>query len=319
MAEKRQTALGVARERFVEGLPAKAREVKASLALLAGTPEGERPRDELRRRLHALYASAQVFRIEPLADALKEGIASIDAVRGQRRGFLQDEIDALTRLASALPALGAGEAVTLAGASSLPPKPSARRWQGLDRVISVLVVDDPPGHARVQAMLGPDRFEVLPAEDAEEALRLARSAAPDVVLADHGLATDEGANLIERLRDDPLTDFVPVVLLLPPGSPLDPIAVREAGADEALVKPFDAARLLKTLARVAESLAGAQGASTLAGELTVEEIADRLADEVKRGLVEAAAQGRDLEIPLGDGTPLMAAAWSAIGDRKSVV
>src|SRR5688500_1262330 len=106
MAERRQTALGVARARFVEGLPRKTREVRASLALLAGTPDEERPREELRRRLHALYASAQVFRIEPLAQALKEAIVNIDAVRDQRRGFSQEEIDVLATLAATLPGLG---------------------------------------------------------------------------------------------------------------------------------------------------------------------------------------------------------------------
>ncbi|MCZ7682520.1 MAG: hypothetical protein M5U28_28480 [Sandaracinaceae bacterium] len=95
----------MARARFVEGLPRKAREVRASLALLAGTPDEERPREELRRRLHALYASAQVFRIEPLAAALKEALAQIDAVRDERRGFSQDELDALATLAATLPAL----------------------------------------------------------------------------------------------------------------------------------------------------------------------------------------------------------------------
>jgi len=90
----------------VEGLPRKAREVKASVALLAGTPEEERPREELRRRLHALYASAQVFRLEPLAGALKDVLALIDKVREQRRGFSQEELDRLANLAATLPSLG---------------------------------------------------------------------------------------------------------------------------------------------------------------------------------------------------------------------
>src|SRR5258706_15324590 len=99
MAERRQTALGVARARFVEGLPRKAREVKASVALLAGTPDEERPREELRRRLHALYASAQVFRLETLADAIKSVLTLIDRVREERRGFAQEDLDRLANLA----------------------------------------------------------------------------------------------------------------------------------------------------------------------------------------------------------------------------
>jgi DNA-binding response OmpR family regulator len=340
MAERRQTALGVARARFVDGLARKTREVRASLALLAGTPDEERPREELRRRLHALYASAQVFRIEPLAAALKEAIANIDAVRDQRRGFSQDEIDVLATLASTLPGLGkAGgdlgaaanelitEPETLAPPppSSVPPKPESvfpskapkptkpKKHSAVETVISVLVVDEPEQHARVRAALPPDRFEVLAAADPEEALRLARSGAPDLVLADRAIVLKPGVDLIGRLREDPLTDFVPVVLLLPPGAPLDPIAVREAGADEAMVKPLDAQTVLRTVERVTRMLGGPAGASTLTGDLTLEEIAERIGDEVKRGIVEAAEKGRDVAVPVGDGTTLLAAAWSTIG------
>lgn len=340
MAERRQTALGVARARFVEGLPRKTREVRASLALLAGTPDEERPREELRRRLHALYASAQVFRIEPLAAALKEAIANIDAVRDQRRGFSQEEIDVLATLAATLPGLGktgsdlgaaANEIIT--EPETMPPPPSApppkpdsiapsakapkptkpKRHSAVETVISVLVLDEPEQHARVRAALPPDRFEVLAAADPEEALRLARSGAPDLVLADRAIVLKPGVDLIGRLREDPLTDFVPVVLLLPPGAPLDPIAVREAGADEALVKPLDAPTVLKTVERVTRTLGGPAGASTLTGDLTLEEIAERIGDEVKRGIVEAAEKGRDVAVPVGDGTTLLAAAWSTIG------
>ena len=339
MSERRQTALGVARARFVEGLPRKAREVKASLALLTGTPDEDRPREELRRRLHALYASAQVFRIDPLANALKESLGLVDEVRSARRGFTQQELDVFANLAATLPALGhAGmtDAPSVSGLAA-PPPPSAARGSGtspgrshaptpmprthhsVETVVSVLVADAPEWQARVRAALPADRFEVMTASDSDEALRMARSGAPDVVLADRKLVLEPGADLVGRLREDPLTDFVPVILLLPPGSPLDPIAIREAGADEALVKPFSAETLLRTVARVTDTLAGPRGASTLTGDLTVEEIADRVADEVKRGLVEAAAKGKDLSIPVGDGTSLMAATWSAIGHIRAHV
>src|SRR5688500_1790138 len=117
---KEDTALGVARARFVEGLPRKASELKGAVALLAATPDNDRPREEMRRRLHALYASAQVFRIEPLANALRESIQRLDAARDQQRGLRQDDLDALATLAGTLPVLGGSGA---AGESSAPPPP----------------------------------------------------------------------------------------------------------------------------------------------------------------------------------------------------
>lgn len=333
MAERRQTALGVARARFVEGLPRKARELRASLALLAGTPDEERPREELRRRLHALYASAQVFRIEPLALALKDALAEIDEVRDARRGFTQDELDRLANLAATLPALGRDDEEP-PGTPSVPvgppepapapvsaprapppraPKPRAKAHGGVSTVVGVLVVDAPEAQAQVRAALPPERFEVVTASSADEGLRLARAAAPDVVLANRAIAVAPETDLIGRLRDDPLTDFVPVVLLVPAGAPVDPIAVRDAGADAALSKPLEPNAVLKTVERVASSLAGPAGASTLTGDLTVEELAEALAEEVKRGIVTAAEKGRDVAVPVGDGTELLAATWSAIG------
>ncbi|MBK8593971.1 MAG: hypothetical protein IPN77_33705 [Sandaracinaceae bacterium] len=44
--------------------------------------------------------------------------------------------------------------------------------------------------------------------------------------------------LLARLRRDALTDFVPVVVLFQPGVPVDPIALREAGAVDSLRKPL---------------------------------------------------------------------------------
>ena len=104
----RPTPLGVARARFVEGLPRQAQELKGSVALLAGTPGEEKPREELRRRLHALYASAQVFQLERLAAALKEAIGKLDLARDEKRGLLGGDLDLLALLAATLPVLSAG-------------------------------------------------------------------------------------------------------------------------------------------------------------------------------------------------------------------
>ncbi len=61
------TALGTAHGRFVESLPRKAIELRGAIALLTATPAAEGPREDMRRRLHTLYASAVVFRNEALA------------------------------------------------------------------------------------------------------------------------------------------------------------------------------------------------------------------------------------------------------------
>lgn len=391
----RPTPLGVARARFVDGLVRKAQELRGSLALLAATPSEERPREEMRRRLHALYASAQVFQLEALAGGLKDAIARLDLARDQKRPLSDTDLDNLASLAVTLPALGAQgpradpEVVSIPSAppppailrarsgrtlqsmpsvvpgpdpDELPPgAPPARKSAAppapprvpavphpvpmppslapagrepdsslpaqlaasirADRgptfssrapVLSVLVLDAAEVQAKVRSLLSSERFEVLGAADPEQALRLARSSAPDVVLCDHAILVRAGADFVRRLREDPLTDFVPVVALLARGESVDAIAMRELGAADSLVKPLEA----ETLEPIVLRLGG--GASPtmpggLGGELTVEQIATRIAEEITRGLVDAADAGRGVSVPLGDGSEVLAAAWSAIG------
>ena len=100
-----ETALGSARGRFIESLPRKAIELRGAIALLSATPAAEGPREDMRRRLHTLYASALVFRNDVLAAAVKEGLELLDAARDEKRSLGNSELDALTRLVKRLPDL----------------------------------------------------------------------------------------------------------------------------------------------------------------------------------------------------------------------
>lgn len=385
----RPTPLGVARARFVEGLPRKAQELKGSVALLAGTPNEEKPREELRRRLHALYASAQVFQLERLAAALKDAIGKLDVARDERRGLSNADLDMLALLAATLPVLGAeapshdAESVsvpraapvpktsggirggnTLKGVAavtapppkvvvpapvvSAPPPPPSPPAAGkpaksdgdalrnelaasIERravsapappsmrgapVVSVLVCDAAETQARVRALLAGERFEVLGAADPEEALRLSRSSAPDVVLVDRAVLSRSGSDFVRRLRDDPLTDFVPIVALVPETEELDAVAARELGCEDVLRRPLAADTLERAVMRLAGLDASANGGA-LSGDLTVAELANKIADEIRRGLVESLDRGRELSVPIGDGTEVLAATWSAIGRLRA--
>ncbi|MCS6798461.1 MAG: response regulator [Myxococcota bacterium] len=414
-----QTALGTARARFVEGLPRKAQELRAAVALLAATPTAERPREEMRRRLHALYASAQVFRIEPLAAALREAIQRLDEARDTGRGLSQDDLDALAALASGLESLGeaapvrvsrlpgfpggvSAAAATDPGAENarvrrsrttergmapvtdpspgltptaaptigvqMPPRqsvapasrtataslreaspvvsredigttgrsaqelrprrasgsftaarPSERPGQTVQPVASVLVVDGVEVQTRVRAALPVDRYEMFAASDPETALRLARSTSPDVVLVDRELATRPGVDFIGRLRSDPLTDFVPVVLLWPADIPIDPVAARQLGADDLLPKPVDEAALLRVVRRLTASPEEGGAGIDDVGEVNVAELTRRLARELERGLTESVESGAELRVPMGDGVEALAAIWAAVARVRAHV
>ena len=406
---RKDTALGIARARFVEGLARKATELKGAVALLFAAPGSDRPREEMRRRLHALYASAQVFRIEPLADALRDCIQRIDASRDEKRALTTGDLDALASLAATLPTLGASlygvrrasvpppptlrpapttdglyrssppeaadededaaetddsdeTATTLPGARAplaqaaereppaAPPAasvtPTAVARVQLEKkavsasqqpaprtaasaaaptgggvygaVVSVLVLDVAESQAQVRGALPVDTYELLGSSSPEEALRLARSSAPDVVLVDRAALTRAGSDFVARLRNDPLTDFVPIIMLVPPGTAVDPIAARALGADDAIAKPVDPQTVVRTIAELVGAR-GARGGIEALGSVTLAQVADRLAAEIRDGLVGSIESGGDISVPLGDGSEVLAAAWSAIARVRAHV
>ncbi|MBK8593970.1 MAG: hypothetical protein IPN77_33700 [Sandaracinaceae bacterium] len=98
------TALGLARQRFVDSLP------KAVSCVARSSPGGGSPgrlgrATELRARLRPPFASAQVFRMNVLAAALQEGAATLELARSEAREVSQAELDELTNLVATLPSL----------------------------------------------------------------------------------------------------------------------------------------------------------------------------------------------------------------------
>ncbi|WP_392542913.1 adenylate/guanylate cyclase domain-containing protein [Oryzobacter telluris] len=110
---------------------------------------------------------------------------------------------------------------------------------------AVLVVDDVPQNLRLlDAVLSPRGFEVRCAASGEEALELlADGPLPDVVLLDVMMPGLDGYQTCRRIREDPRTQFVPVVMVTASGAS-EKVRAIEAGADDFVTKPFDQAELL---------------------------------------------------------------------------
>jgi len=109
---------------------------------------------------------------------------------------------------------------------------------------TVLVVDDSPtirGFARL--LLRSLDVKVVEAEDGAKALAAARASAPTLVLADVNMPVMDGLALTRELRKDRALKDVPVLLLT--GEKSDELQKkgREAGANELLTKPLQAAEL----------------------------------------------------------------------------
>lgn len=111
----------------------------------------------------------------------------------------------------------------------------------------VLVVED---HAELRqhlsALLG-SCYRVLTAADGETGLALARSELPDLILSDVMMPGMDGITLARRLRADPETAAIGLLLLTARSGTAAAVEGLAAGADDYLAKPFDSTELLARL------------------------------------------------------------------------
>ncbi|HKP64738.1 MAG TPA: ATP-binding protein [Polyangiales bacterium] len=114
---------------------------------------------------------------------------------------------------------------------------------GRERPLVLWVDDNSDMRDYVRRLLA-DRYEVLQAADGATALRLARNAAPDLILSDVMMPGLDGFGLVQALRADRTTRTIPLILLSARAGEGAAIEGLEAGADDYLAKPFTARELL---------------------------------------------------------------------------
>ena len=109
---------------------------------------------------------------------------------------------------------------------------------------TILVVDDLPQNVRLlEAILIPRGYQVVAANSGAEALERLAGEPAELVLLDILMPGMDGYEVCRRLRADPATAFLPVVMITASGEQ-EKVAAIEAGADDFIAKPFDQAELL---------------------------------------------------------------------------
>src|SRR6201991_5234749 len=102
----------------------------------------------------------------------------------------------------------------------------------------VLVVDDVPANVKLlEARLSAEYFDVMTAANGAEALAIAERAECDIILLDVMMPDMDGFEVCRRLKSNPATHFIPVVMVPPLDSPADRVRGLDAGADDFLTKP----------------------------------------------------------------------------------
>ncbi len=116
---------------------------------------------------------------------------------------------------------------------------------------TVLVVEDEEAIATlIQYNLEKEGFLVNLIADGEEALELIRHQQPDLVLLDWMLPGLSGIEICERLRDNPDTRGLPIIMLTARGEEDDRVRGLDAGADDYVVKPFSPGELIARIRAV---------------------------------------------------------------------
>ncbi len=115
----------------------------------------------------------------------------------------------------------------------------------------VLLVDDEPHITHVVSRkLESAGFEAVIARDGEEGLRVARDIVPDAIVTDLQMPRMNGFELAQRLKADPVTSEIPVIMLTARGYFLEQEALEQTNIREVISKPFTARGLLERVVQL---------------------------------------------------------------------
>jgi DNA-binding response OmpR family regulator len=119
----------------------------------------------------------------------------------------------------------------------------------------ILIVDDKPEIRELVSVtleIGP--YQILTAENGDQALQMAQTQKPDVMLLDIQMpgGTLDGLDVCRILKSTEDTKDIYIIMLTAKGQSADKQAGQEVGADDYLVKPFSPLQLMNSVEAVLE-------------------------------------------------------------------
>ncbi|SPQ01216.1 putative Response regulator receiver protein [Candidatus Sulfobium mesophilum] len=163
----------------------------------------------------------------------------------------------------------------------------------------------------VELVLAEEDFEIKSVSNGEDALAAIESFSPDIVLADIEMPKINGYQLCEKMKQNPRTAGIPVILLAGAFEPIDEGLLRTVGADDFIIKPFESQELISKInAALTMAAAGEEEAVVVDEGEEVFEIVEEAEEIPAAGGVECAGLDEDLwdleKVSAPEGQPLEA-------------
>jgi two-component system cell cycle response regulator DivK len=109
----------------------------------------------------------------------------------------------------------------------------------------ILVVDDTEFNRDLVVQLLEEQYDMMVAENGEEALTMTIKERPDLILMDLGMPVMDGWEATRKLKADDTLKHIPIIAVTSHAMVGDEIDARKAGCDDYLPKPIDDELLLK--------------------------------------------------------------------------
>lgn len=149
----------------------------------------------------------------------------------------------------------------------------------------LLIDDDPNLILLVQDYLEFRGYSVITAENGREALEILKEEVPDMIICDVMMPEMDGYTFVKNVRENPRTDWIPVLFLSAKGQSQDRVKGLNTGADVYMVKPFEPEELVaqveSTLKQASRLLDHPSRTKTHGPKLLVPETVELTPTEVK--------------------------------------
>jgi CheY-like chemotaxis protein len=117
----------------------------------------------------------------------------------------------------------------------------------------VLIVDDEPNVRRLSRTILSKKFEVIEAEDGKQAIDIANTENPDVILMDMMMPRLDGLTACHTIKSSPTTKSIPIIMVTAIGFELNIKLSQQMGASAYVIKPFSQKELLDKITQVLQT------------------------------------------------------------------